>query len=345
MNKKNKSTWSGSSGPLLIAEIGGNHEGNFNKAKSLTELAIKSSADCIKFQLYKGNSLVNHKLNPIRNNHFKKFELSKKENLFLADMCKEAKIIYNASVWDIEMLDWIDPYLTFYKVGSGDMTSFPIIKEFVSREKPILLSTGLSDMKEVIATVNFIQSLKKKYCDPEMLCVLQCTSMYPIPESESNLEVMNKYKSVLDLSVGYSDHTAGTYALKNAAVMGANVLEFHFTDDRKGKKFRDHQVSLTCSEVMELKNEIRRIYALKGDGIKYPQKSEVESHHLSTFRRGIFLKKLIKKNQIIKKEDLVFLRPNIGTHSKDFELVIGSKALRDIEPLDPIYINKDYKLQ
>lgn len=343
MNNKINSIWSGSSGPLLVAEIGGNHEGNFDEAKRLTELAIKSSADCIKFQLYRGDSLVNIKLNPSRNKHFKRFELSKKENLFLVNMCKEAKVIYNASVWDIEMLDWIDPHLTFYKVGSGDMTTFPIIKEFVSREKPILLSTGLSDMNEVTETVHYIQSLNNKYNDPEMLCVLQCTSMYPIPETESNLEVMNKYKSVLGLSIGYSDHTIGSYALKNAAVMGANVLEFHFTDDRREKKFRDHQVSLTCDEVIELKKEIERIYAVKGDGIKKLQKSELDSQHLSSFRRGAYLKKLIKKNQIIKKEDLVFLRPNIGTHSKDFELVIGSKALRNIEPLEPIYINKDYK--
>tara|TARA_Y100000746_G_C15424531_1_gene415779 strand:+ start:123 stop:1160 length:1038 start_codon:yes stop_codon:yes gene_type:complete len=342
--KKNiNSFWSGSCGPLLIAEIGGNHEGNFDEAKRLTKLAIKSSADCIKFQLYKGDSLVNHKLNPKRNKHFKKFELSKKENLFLADMCKEANVIYNASVWDLEMLDWIDSYLTFYKVGSGDMTAFPIIKEFVLRRKPILLSTGLSKMDEVLETVDYIKSLDKKYDNPEMLCILQCTSMYPIPESESNLEVMSKYKSLLGSSIGYSDHTVGSYALKNATIMGANVLEFHFTDSRKGKKFRDHQVSLTCDEVIELKKDIKRIYETKGDGIKKPQQSEIESQHIKSFRRGVYLKKQIKKGDIIKREDLIFLRPNIGTHSKDFELVIGSKASKNIEPFDPIFLNIDYK--
>ncbi len=343
MDNNKKSIWSGSSGPLLIAEIGGNHEGSFDDAKRLTSLAIKSSADCIKFQLYKGDSLVNHKLNQTRNKHFKKFELSKKENLYLAEMCKEADVIYNASVWDLEMLDWIDPYLTFYKIGSGDMTSFPIIKEFVLRGKPILLSTGLSSMKEVLETVNYIKNLDKKFDDPEMLCVLQCTSMYPIPESESNLEVMSKYKSLFGCSIGYSDHTVGSYALKNATIMGANVLEFHFTDSRNEKQFRDHQVSLTCDEVIELKKDIIRINATKGNGVKNPQQSEIDSQHIKTFRRGVYLKKQIRKGDIIKEEDLIFLRPNIGTHSKDFELVINSKALKNIEPLDPIFLNIDYK--
>ena len=166
-------------------------------------------------------------------------------------MCKEANVIYNASVWDLEMLDWIDPYLTFYKVGLGryDMLS-QLLKNLCSRGKPILLSTGLSKMDEVLETVDYIKKFDKKYDNPEMLCILQCTSMYPIPESESNLEVMSKYKSLLGSSIGYSDHTVGSYALKNATIMGANVLEFHFTDSRKGKKFRDHQVSLTCDEVL-----------------------------------------------------------------------------------------------
>ena len=95
-------------------------------------------------------------------------------------MCKDANVIYNASVWDIDMLNWIDPFLDFYKIGSGDMTAWPIIKEFVIRKKPILLSTGLSTMKEVLETINYIQSLDSDYCNSNMLCIMQCTSMYPI---------------------------------------------------------------------------------------------------------------------------------------------------------------------
>tara|TARA_B100000963_G_scaffold137846_1_gene119935 strand:+ start:13033 stop:14073 length:1041 start_codon:yes stop_codon:yes gene_type:complete len=338
-----KSIWKGSNGPLLIAEIGGNHEGDFEKAKMYTKLAIESGVDCIKFQLYKGDTLVNAIENPQRNKHFKKFELSKEENIYLAQMCKKANIIYNASVWDIEMLNWIDPYLDFYKVGSGDMTAWPIISEFAIRNKPILLSTGLSTMNEVIETVDYIQSININYCDPSMLCIMQCTSMYPIPDSEANLSVMNKFKNLTGLSVGYSDHTIGTEALKIATAMGANVLEFHFTDSREGKKFRDHKVSLTIDEVKLLSQQVNKITEFLGDGEKKLQKSEIRNNHNISFRRGVYLNKKIKKGSFISFSDLVFLRPNHGTHSKDYNLIVGAKALKDLFPLEPIADNVHYK--
>lgn len=340
---KNKDTiWKGSNGPLLIAEIGGNHEGDFEKAKIYTQLAIESGVDCIKFQLYKGDTLVNPKVDPNRNLHFKKFELSKDQNMILAKMCKDANVIYNASVWDLDFLNWIDPYLDFYKIGSGDMTTLPFIKEFVIRKKPILLSTGLSTMSEVLDTINYIQSLDNIYCNSDMLCIMQCTSMYPIPNSEANLAVMSQFKNLTGLSVGYSDHTIGTEALKTATAMGANVLEFHFTDSRSGKKFRDHKVSLTSNEVKILSKDINKITELIGSGEKKIQKSEIENQHNISFRRGAYLNKKIKKGAIISFNDLVFLRPNCGTHSKDYNLIVGAKALKDLTPLEPIINNIHY---
>ena len=341
--KLQNSIWKGSNGPLLIAEIGGNHEGDFEKAKMYTRLAIQSGVDCIKFQLYKGDTLVNAKENPHRNKHFKKFELSKEENIYLAKMCEEANVIYNASVWDIEMLNWIDPYLDFYKIGSGDMTAWPIIREFAIRNKPILLSTGLSTIEEVLETVNYIQGVNNKYIDPSMLCIMQCTSMYPIPDSEANLSVMNKFKSLTGLSVGYSDHTIGTEALKVATAMGANVLEFHFTDSRDGKKFRDHKVSLTSSEVKTLSEQLNKITELLGDGEKKLQKSEIDNKHNISFRRGVYLNKSIKKGTVINFNDMVFLRPLHGTHSRDYNLVAGAKALEDLLALEPLVNNIHYK--
>jgi len=172
---------------------------------------------------------------------------------------------------------------------------------------------------------------------------MQCTSMYPTNDADVNLSVIPELKKIFKYEVGFSDHSIGDLALLIGYLKGANVLEFHFTDSRKGKKFRDHQVSLTCDEVIELKKDIKRIYASKGDGIKKPQQSEVDSQHIKSFRRGVYLKKQIKKGAIIERENLIFLRPNVGTHSKDFELVVGSKALKNIEPLDPIFLNIDYK--
>lgn len=340
--KTRTSPWQGEVGPLMIAEIGGNHEGDFEVAKHMTKLAIKSGADCIKFQLYQGNTLVSSKESPERVEHFKKFELSQEEHIFLAKMCLEANVKYLASVWDLEMLNWIDPYLEYYKIGSGDMTAWPILEEFAKRGKPILISTGLSSTEEVLQTIRFLQRINQNYTQPNMLCILQCTSMYPIPDQDANLKVMDLFKRETGLSVGYSDHTTGTDALLVAAIMGADALEFHFTDTRDGKLFRDHEVSLDVQEVISLKEKIKHLKTFQGDGVKLPQPSEINSGHEISFRRGVYLIREVKKGEIINVEDLVFLRPAHGIDARDYQSLIGTKALRDISPLSPLYHGLDY---
>lgn len=335
--------WKGNCGPMLIAEIGGNHEGNFQYANEILDLALQSKSDCIKFQLYKGDSLVSVKENPDRNKHFKKFELSKKQHIELAKKTIKAGKIYNASVWDLEMLEWIDDYLDFYKIGSGDLTNWHFIKQCTQKGKPILLSTGLSDFNDISSTINFIRSCNKTYQSKEMICVMQCTSMYPIPDDEASISVINLFKENLNVSVGYSDHTIGYDGLELAASLGASALEFHFTDNREGKTFRDHQVSLTKKEVDDLCKKILRNNVLKGSANKEPQSSEIASNHIETFRRGVYLKKKMNANTVISEDDIVMLRPNLGTDARDFSEVVGSRTLKDLEPFEAIYKGEDYK--
>ena len=270
IRKEHRAPWKGKFGPLLIAEIGGNHEGNFQTAKELVQQAIATGVDYIKFQLYRGDTLVNPIESPERNQHFKKFELSRDQHLELASMCNSGGIGYLASVWDLEMLEWIDPYLTIYKIGSGDLTAWPILRAIAGRGKPIILSTGLATLDEVMQAVAQIQFVDGRYASPEWLCLLQCTSMYPIAESEANLRVMEILRQATGLSVGYSDHTETGLALRIAAAMGAEVLEFHFTNRREGKTFRDHKVSLTPKEVIALQDDLQRIRTVQGS-VKQPE--------------------------------------------------------------------------
>lgn len=338
----NNSVWSGKNGPLLIAEIGGNHEGDFEKAKFYLDLAIESGVDCVKFQLYKGDTLVNKKLSPTRNQHFKKFELSKDQHIELAEKCLEHGVLYNASIWDLEMLEWIDSYLNFYKIGSGDLTCWPLIEEFAKRGKPILLSTGLSSFEEVFETVKFIRSVNKNYEKEGRICLLQCTSMYPISKSDANLNVLKSFKLIPNTDVGYSDHTEGDDALHTAYILGASVLEFHFTDDRENKEFRDHKVSLTKEELKQLIIKLNNTKALLGKPEKKLLPVEIENQHHISFRRGIYPKNKIKKGAKIKAEDLIYLRPLEGTDARQYKKVIGSIAIKDIEPLDIMELNKNY---
>ncbi len=327
----NKTNFQGKNGPLLIAEIGGNHEGNFEYAKKLTQLAISTDVDFVKFQLYTGDTLVSKVESPIRNKHFKKFELSKEQHLELAKMITDAGIGYMASVWDEDMMEWIDPYMPIYKVGSGDLTAYPILKTIARKGKPIIISTGLSRESEVIEAVDFIRTINSIYNGAENLAILQCTSMYPIAQSDVNLSVMQRLKNFTSTTIGYSDHTEGLDALKYAYAMGAQVLEFHFTDTREGKEFRDHKVSLTPIEVKKLIEEIQKINILKGESEKQPLEIELENEHHISFRRAVYPKIDLKKGMILTEGNLTTLRPLRGIDAREYYAVLGKTLTKDVK--------------
>lgn len=324
-----RNTWKGKHGPLLIAEIGGNHEGDFAYAKALTALAIGAEVDFVKFQLYSGDTLVSQVESPTRNQHFKKFELSQAQYIELAKLCQASGVGFMASVWDPDYFQWIDPYMPIYKIGSGDMTAYPVLKATAQLQKPIILSTGLSTLQEVLEAVRYLQDQDERYRDPDYLSILQCTSMYPIPASAAHLSVMQSYQALTGLPVGYSDHTEGSKALEIAVAMGAQILEFHFTDSREGKSFRDHKVSLTQAEVLQLIKDIKVIDALKGDSLKRPL--AVEGDHVVTFRRSVYPRTDLAAGTMIKAEDLICLRPNTGIDAREFDQVVGKRLLVDVK--------------
>ena len=321
----------GKFGPLLIAEIGGNHEGDFEYAKQLTRLAIETNVDFIKFQIYTGDTLVSQLESPTRNQHFKKFELSNEQHLELAKMVTDAGIGYTSSVWDMDAMSWIDSYIPVYKIGSGDLTAYPVIKKTIKKKKPIIISTGLSTEQEVLNCIEYIQKIDPAYKSKDMLAVLQCTSMYPISAGDAHLSVMGSFKKSTGLTIGYSDHTEGSQALKYAVAMGAEILEFHFTDQREGKSFRDHKVSLTPNEVKELIEEIKLINNLKGNPVKKPAQIELDNAHEISFRRAVYPIRSIKKGEIITEDSLTVLRPNHGIDARDFDKVIGKKINCDVD--------------
>jgi len=321
----------GKHGPLLIAEIGGNHEGDYAYAEKLVSLAIESDADYVKLQLYTGDSLVNPVESPDRNKHFKKFELSSAQYITLAEKVIRAGKKFTASVWNEDFFDWIDPYMGLYKIGSGDLTAYPLLKKTAETGKPIILSTGLSTEQEVMEALRFIQSVDKKYREPEWLGVLQCTSMYPISTADTHLAVMHRLRELTGLTIGYSDHTIGTRALQYAAAMGAEILEFHFTDTRENKTFRDHQVSLTRDEVLALIDEIGIIAELTGTDRKQPLPVEIDNGHVESFRRAVYPRMDIAANTVIGEQHLITLRPNHGIGAESFYDLIGKKCRVDLK--------------
>jgi len=316
--------WKGKYGPLLIAEIGGNHEGNFEYARKLTELAAESEVDFVKFQVYFGNSIVNPVISPDRNAHFKKFELTPDQHIELAEICISRNKGYMASVWDMDAFDWIDPFIKIYKIGSGDLTAYPFIKKIGSFGKPVIISTGLANMKEVMQSIDYLISVNPVYKRKDSLALLQCTSMYPIVPSDTHLNVIREFKERTGYIAGYSDHTEGSTALETAYAMGAEILEFHFTDNRENKTFRDHKVSLTKEEVKDLCSKIRLINEMKG--LPEKQLLETESEHIISFRRAVYPKRDITAGTVIRPEDLHVLRPNEGIDARYFDQLLGKKV-------------------
>ena len=158
-----------------------------------------------------------------------------------------------------------------------------------------------------------------------MIAIMQCTSMYPTDDKDVNLKVIDKFKDMFNYEVGYSHHSFGDLALQISYTKGASVLEFHFTDKREGKTFRDHFISLTKNEVITLCSKLKRIKNLLGIDKKYALKSEIKSGHIKSFRRAIYFNKDIKKGEYIKKNDIVCLRPNEGLDARKINKILGKK--------------------
>lgn len=318
---------------FFIAEIGSNHEGNFQKAKKMTYDAIKSGADAIKFQIFNHNTLVNRKKSPERHKHFKRLELKINQFIELAKICKKNNKIFMASVWDQYMLKKINPYLQIHKVGSGDLTNLQILGDLIKTKKPIIISTGLSTFSQIDNVIKFIKKKDISYIKKKKIALLQCTSNYPNPNSEVNLANINIFQKKYGLPVGFSDHTVGSLACEISYVMGAKIIEKHFTYNKKIKTFRDHQISMTKNDVEVFLNKINEIDNIIGTSKKKVLTLEKKSKNYLSFRRAIYAKKNIKKNEKFSEDNLILLRPLLSgaLGAENYFQILGKKSKRDIK--------------
>ena len=316
---------------FLIAEIGGNHEGNFKRAKKLTHLAIKAGADAIKFQMYTGSTLVNKIYSPERHKHFSKLELPIKKYIELAKICKKNKVIFMASAWDEKIFSAIKNYMSIIKIGSGDLTHYSLIKKFVETKKPIILSTGLSNINQVTNVVNFIKKNDPNYIKKRKLALMQCTSSYPTPYDDVNLLAIQDLKSRFNLQVGYSDHTKGNLACEIAFALGAQIIEVHFTDNKNRKTFRDHQVSMDYKDMKKFLEKVNKIKKLLGKKFKKITKSEIKSNNHISFRRSIYASKIIKKGEYITERNIKCLRPVSGIKADQYFNILQRKVKKNIK--------------
>ncbi len=326
---------------IIIAEAGINHNGSLNQAKELIDVASESGADYVKFQTFNTEDLVTKHAKKaeyqIKNtegfeNQFKmlkKLELKKKDHFELIEYCKKSNIKFLSTAFDFRSIDFLSELnLDFYKVPSGEITNLPYLRKIAKISKPVILSTGMSTLKEV---KNAIYSMIDKGLNKEDLTVLHCNSDYPTSPRDVNLRAMTTIENEFNVKVGYSDHTLGIEIPIAAVALGAYIIEKHFTLDRS-LPGPDQSASLEPDELKSMVLGIRKIEKSLGNGKKIPSKSEMKN--IVSVRKSIVAKDHIKKGDIFTEKNLQTKRPSSGLSPMDWDSIIGKKAKKDFRVND-----------
>ena len=304
---------------LIVAEIGNNHEGSLNLAKELIELAHKCGANAVKFQTIEPNLLVkSNELGRIK--MLEKFYFSPEEYKELKNYCDKVGIIFLSTPFSIECIEWLNNLVPAFKISSGDLTYHSLIKEVAKQGKPILLSTGMSNLKEIENAISIINSFSPIKDSKERSCLMHCVSAYPTKEIDANLKCINTLKKFSNL-VGYSDHTLGIEASIVAVALGARVIEKHFTISKDFSDFRDHALSADPNELRDLIYSIRKAEDLLGSAKKTLFECEQNTHYAA--RRSFVAAKELKKGLILKSDDIIALRPLMSIPAERINDTIG----------------------
>lgn len=319
---------------LIIAEAGVNHNGDINLAKELVRTAKACGADIVKFQTAKLSSLVtktadmaeyqkeNIGKTTSQKEMLSKLLLSYDEFVELAAYCKEVGIQFLSTPFDLDSIAFLhDLGCEIWKIPSGEITNYPYLVAIAKLHQPVILSTGMSTMDEVRAAMKVLQ----EHGTGE-ITLLHCTTQYPTPYEDVNLNAMLTLQKEFGCKVGYSDHTRGIEVPVAAVAMGACVIEKHFTLD-KNMEGPDHKASLEPAELLAMVESIRHIEIALGDGVKQPVAVEVENQKV--VRKSIVAARDIKAGEVLTEENLTTKRPGTGINPMRWEEVLGTKAIRD----------------
>ncbi len=241
---------------FLIAEAGINHNGCLKEAFKLVDAAKKNGADAIKFQTYITEKRVS-KDSPIFK-ILKKCELSFKDFFLLKKYCDKKKIIFFSTPFDKESVNFLNSLkVKLFKVASFNISNYELINEIVKTKKPTIISTGMATLKEISKVYNIF---KKKKVD---LALLHCISSYPNIDEKSYLSNIEFLKQKYDCEIGLSDHTNGIKVPIYSYLLGSKIIEKHFKINNKHKCV-DSPVSITSTQLKELKNELKNIDKIIG---------------------------------------------------------------------------------
>tara|TARA_Y100000590_G_scaffold468827_1_gene653351 strand:- start:277 stop:1284 length:1008 start_codon:yes stop_codon:yes gene_type:complete len=322
--------------PIIVAEIGNNHEGNFNRAIKLIDAAVNSGADAVKFQTYRVESYYSIKYtDKKRLKRLKKFQLSFDQFKKLSVYSKKKKIVFYSTPFDIESALFLNKIQKLFKISSGDNNFLPLIKLIRTFNKPIVLSTGLLKYEEIKKIIKEFSNYNYK----NKLAILHCVSKYPALNNDLNLNSITFLKKKIpQYEIGYSDHSLTIDSCKAAMALGSYMVEKHFTLDKNISDFHDHKISANPKEFKELVKFSNDIYEMLGKFQKFPKKSETKN--IKNFRRSPYANKDISKGSKIYFNDITWLRPIKISACNNIKLIKNKKATNNIKKGD--LIKKSY---
>ncbi len=351
--KINKKTISNKSKTYFIADIAANHDGSLKRAKELIHAAKAAGADAAKFQHFSAETIVSDfgfkslkgKLSHQAKWKKSVFEVYKDASInlswtpILKKECDKVGIDFFTSPYDFDMVDHIDPYVSVYKIGSGDITWHDILKYISKKKKPVILASGASNFKEVEMAIKILKKNNKQ------ICLMQCNTNYTNSKDNFNfinLNVLKLYKKKFpNVILGLSDHTSGHSTVLGAITLGARMIEKHFTIDNS-LDGPDHKFSMNPETWKEMINRARELEKSLGNGKKVIEKNEIQPAIVQ--KRAIRVNKNIKKGSRINRSDLIFLRPCPLNALPPYKAkdILGKKIIKNIKNGDVIRM-KDVK--
>jgi sialic acid synthase SpsE len=309
--------------PYTIAEAGVNHQGDLKNALNMIGVAKKAGVDAIKFQTYNTDEFCNpdSELYPV----FKKCEFQRKDWQVIINKCYQEGITFLSTPQNESDLELLLQFgIPAIKVGSDDLTNYPLLKKYCKAKLPIILSCGMAKLGEINQALEIMDIFNNS-----QVILLLCTSLYPTPPNAVNL---HRFKTLArehpNLIVGFSDHTEGSLASSLATTYGATVFETHFTLN-KSLEGPDHKFSKNPKELRIWVQNIHKSYMMLGTSEFEPSPEELEVRKIA--RRSVTAIKDISKGEHLTKQNIGLRRPENGIQPNMFISVLGSKAKRDIK--------------
>lgn len=345
-------------GYYIVAEAGVNYYefaeryevSPLEAAKMMIKAAYENGADAIKFQTYKAKYLAmkdspgawDRNDIPVETQYelFQMYDrLGEEDYEELSKYATSLGIEFFSTPFDLESADYLEPYMEIYKISSSDISNIPLMTKIAKKNLPIILSTGASSVEEIDEAVALIKEYNEK-----KLTLLHCVLEYPTPYENANLrKIQSLTKRYPDVIVGYSDHTKpdpNMDVLKTAFLLGAKVIEKHFTLDKTILKKNDHFHSMDCADLKKLKESLEFVKEIGGTDELGCQKDEIFTKN--SVRRSAVSSRAIKKGELLTEDMVVFKRPGTGIPPKEFSEMIGMVAATDI-PGDQLIKPGDFK--